>query len=611
VTLRTLTLAVVALATAAPARAVQVWPALATEKIRPAAGARAASSAKIAAARNEFEAFQVVVTGPASNVRATATAFTGPGSIPDVRLYRVATINCPYPSSLDGASGVWPDALVPDVDEVTKEKRNAFPFTVATGESRAIWVDVRVPADAPAGDYGASVRVTWDGGEATVPVTLTVWPFTLPSTASLKTAFGLSWGTLNSAHGVSGDALSTVRARYGQLALEHRLSLSKIDDGNRDLNHFSSFYGPQFSGSSPAALAGAKLTAIEYLGGASAYTSWSSWFGNKGWSDQLFQYTCDEPPLTCKWSDIPTRAASARAAGIRTLVTTTIQEADQNGVTGSIDIMVPVVNFLESPSGEFAGPQRAKYDAWLAGSPRRELWTYQSCMSHGCGGTVNMGSPSATDKYYTGWPSYMIDASAVRNRAMEWISFENRLTGELYWETTQAFSADPWNSQWDFSGNGDGTLFYPGTPSKIGGTSQIPVGSIRLKMIREGMEDYEYLKLLTDLGDGALAREIATGLFPHAYQTEASPTALMAARERIAKRIVERTAATPPGTGTGSDPGGGTGTDGGSGPVPGPQDPNPPGAVPFERGGCNGGAAGGLVALLGLVGAVRVRRRRR
>ncbi len=34
-----------------------------------------------------------------------------------------------------------------------------------------------------------------------MPVSLTVWPFTLPSTASLKSAFGLSYGTLVTAHG--------------------------------------------------------------------------------------------------------------------------------------------------------------------------------------------------------------------------------------------------------------------------------------------------------------------------------------------------------------------------------------------------------------------------
>ncbi|HLG23094.1 MAG TPA: hypothetical protein VI382_09780, partial [Candidatus Manganitrophaceae bacterium] len=36
---------------------------------------------------------------------------------------------------------------------------------------------------------------------------------------------------------------------------------------------------------------------------------------------------------------------------------------------------------------------------------------------------------------------------------------------------------------------------YPGRPDQVGGTHHIPIESIRLKMIREGLEDYEYLKL--------------------------------------------------------------------------------------------------------------------
>ncbi|ACL67551.1 conserved hypothetical protein [Anaeromyxobacter dehalogenans 2CP-1] len=592
--------AVLALLFAAlPAQAASVWTATSTEKIRPAAPARAPGGAALTAARNEFEAFQVVITGAATGVRATTAGLTGPASLP-VRLYREAIIHLANPSALDGGTGPWPDALVPDVDELTGERRNAFPFAVPAGESRAVWVEVHVPPDAPAGEYAGSVQVTWDGGEATVPVTLTVWPFTLPSTASLKSAFGLSWGTLNTAHGVSGDALSTLRGRYGQLALDHRVTLSRIDDGNRDLAHFASFFGPLFDGGAATSLPGAQATSVEYLGGSSGYASWASFFQSRGWDDRLFQYTCDEPPLQCAWGDIPARAASARAVSpaLRTLVTTTVQQADAAGVTSSIDVLVPVVNFLDDRAGErFAGPQRAAYDAFLAGSPRREVWTYQSCMSHGCGGTVDMGSPSDSDRYFTGWPSYMIDASAVRNRAMEWISFNHRVTGELYYETTMAYSHDPWNNQWDFSGNGDGTLFYPGTPAKVGGTTQIPVASIRLKMIREGMEDYEYLKLLTDLGDGALAREISGALFPHPYDAEVSPADLLAARERIARRIVELGGGAPgaPGSGTGSGSGGG-GAGGGLQ------------AGVIAPSGCRSGA-GGLLALLGLAGAVRRRRR--
>ncbi len=598
-------LACALLASPFPAGAAQVWTTHATEKIRPSAAARDAGSARISAARNESEAFQVVVTGEARGVTAAATDLVGPATIGGVRLYREALITLWTPSALDGGTGPWPDALVPDVDEVAHERRWAFPFDVPAGESRAVWVEVHVPDDAPAGVYHGEVAIAWQGGGATVPVTLTVWPFTLPSTASLKSAFGLYYGDLPAAHGVSGDAFSALRALYGQFAVDHRVTLSKIDDGNPDLAHLTAFYGEELDGTAATALAGARLTALEFVG-RSDYASWASWFDARGWSDRLFQYTCDEPPITCAWTDIPLLAQAARAVSppLRTLVTTTIQEADANGVTGSIDVIVPVVNFMDDkPGSGFAGDQRAAYGAFLAASPSRELWTYQSCMSHGCGGTVNMGSPSDQDLYFTGWPTYVIDAAAVRNRAMEWLSFKNGATGELYYETTMAYSHDPWNDQWDFNGNGDGTLFYPGTPSLIGGTTDIPVASIRLKMIREGMEDYEYLRMLADAGEGDFARGVVDALFPHPYSTDIAPEALLAARETLAARIVELGL-------SGADPGvapdpvattpGPIVTGAGSGASAG--DPSPTG--------CASGGAGGLLAGLGVVAAGAARRRR-
>src|SRR6185312_9261412 len=100
----------------------------------------------------------------------------------------------------------------------------------------------------------------------------------------------------------------------------------------------------------------------------------------------------------------------------RSLVTTTIEGANAQGVTSSVNVMVPVVNDLE-PKG--AADDRASYDAFLS-SGGNELWWYQSCMSHGCG-------PGATDPYWAGWPSYAIDASAIRARAQEWLSFKNNV----------------------------------------------------------------------------------------------------------------------------------------------------------------------------------------
>jgi uncharacterized protein (TIGR03382 family) len=587
---RALLLAALA-ASPAAASAASVWTAMATEKIRPDAKPRATTEAALGAARNEFEAFQVVVSGRATGVKVEAGPLVSlDGAITDAKLYREDLIDVGQPSALDGATGRWPDALVPAVDDVVGEQRNAFPFDVQDGESRAVWVEYHVPQGAKPGAYRGGVKVTTGEGEAVVSVTLTVWDFELPSTASLRSYFGIAYGTIPSGHHLSGDADAQLRARYAQLALDHRISVTVGDDGHdRDIGHFDRFYGPLVSGTAPTRLPGARLTSVKFVGDTSSsgdMRAMAQHARSQGWLDRLFQYTCDEPPLTCAWSDIDVRTKAAHDADpeLRTLVTTTVWDADSHGVTGGLDILVPVVNWTDDkPGSPVAGDQRARYDGFLASAKAKELWLYQSCMSHGCGGTVNMGSPSDSDRYYTGWPTYMIDAPAVRNRAMQWIDFAERASGELYWETTYAFLHDAWSNQWDFSGNGDGTLFYPGTPSRIGGKTDIPVASIRLKMIREGMEDYEYLKLLADSGDGQLAHDIARKLFPNAYTTDVDPAALMQAREAMAARIVQlRGGRTPDGL--------------------------------FGTGGCgsSGGLGGGsLLALPVLLGLGMLRRRRR
>jgi hypothetical protein len=617
-----------------------------SEKVRPSAGARALSPAVLGAAKNEFEAFQIAVTadaGAVSGVSASATALSGPQTLPAPRLFREELIHLGNASAPDGFTGDVPDALVPDVDDVVGEKRNAFPFNVSAGQTRVIWVELHVPAGAQPGVYQGSVTVSAGGTTlATVPVTVTVWDFALPSTSSLKSHFGLSYGSLPRQHGVSGQAFSQLRARYSQLALDHRISVSSFDDGSfADLNHFEQYFGPLANGTAPTQLEGAKLTSIRFLGSrtASTYASWASFFKARGWFDRLFDYTCDEPPATCSWSDIPARNAIMKQGdpSFRSLVTTDVQSATANGVLSSVDLLVPVVNYMDGKSSAdpggwddpYSGYQRSRYDAFLASGPSKELWMYQSCMSHGCGGSST---------YFTGWPSYMIDTASVRSRAMEWLSFAWGLTGELYWDTTYAYtegSADPWSDQWQFSGNGDGTLFFPGTPARIGGATHIPVASLRLKMLREGMEDYEYLKALSDAGDPALAHQLAESLFPDAW-SEPSISDLLAARERIAARILELAGKPAPasepgstsGTGgsAGSAAGGGSsagsGTDGGGSPsgIGGagaglnPSDPasasgSTLGSVAGS--GCSAGSAAEGVACLGLLAALVVRRRRR
>jgi len=114
---------------AGSASAAQVWVAPAAQKIQPQTQppAGAPTSAAIAAAQNEFESFQVVVTGAASGVSMAIEGLSdGAGHTitgRDVVLYREALLNVTAPTGGDGAAGMWPDALVPDVDPIAGEKR--------------------------------------------------------------------------------------------------------------------------------------------------------------------------------------------------------------------------------------------------------------------------------------------------------------------------------------------------------------------------------------------------------------------------------------------------------------------------------------------------------
>ena len=161
--------------------------------------------------------------------------------------------------------------------------------------------------------------------------------------------------------------------------------------------------------------------------------------------------------------------------------------------------------------------QRGEYDAYLDADASRSIWLYTSCMASGCAPPIWDGNP-----LWTGWPSYHIDQRPVEQRAMPWQAYLYEASGEYYFETMMDL-ADAWNvcnasadnCQFNEGGNGDGTFFYPGTPGQIGGPagSDIPIESIRLKRIRDGREDFEYLHYLSTHGKGVDARAVAGSLF--------------------------------------------------------------------------------------------------
>ena len=163
----------------------------------------------------------------------------------------------------------------------------------------------------------------------------------------------------------------------------------------------------------------------------------------------------------------------------------------------------------------------------------QSLWWYQSCVSHACG-----PYPPADRGEFVGWPTYSIDAPGTAARSMAWLAFANAISGELYYDVVYGYhETDPWVSQWAFAGNGDGTLYYPGTVARIGGQHDTPVESLRIVQISRGLQDHAYLTLCAQLGDQRFAEREARAMAPSLRGWARDPAAYEAARERLAARI--------------------------------------------------------------------------
>jgi hypothetical protein len=286
-----------------------------------------------------------------------------------------------------------------------------------------------------------------------------------------------------------------------------------------DAARYEREWGPLLEGR--ALKSGARVTSVDLRDSPSAstddekvayYRAVARHFDARGWRAQLFLYAKDEP----KPPDYPlvlAQSALARRAGVKVLIT-----APWSDTLGpAADILCPNLTcFFER-----AGPQTCAHVASVAQlrerlGPGRTIWWYQSCNSHGC--TGGPAANPAIENAYRGWASYMVDHPAPLNRAMGVLAFLAGVDGELYFDTVFAFhQQDPWKGVFAFGGNGDGTLFYPGTPEKVGG-AHAPVPSLRLKHIRDGLEDYEYLKALTARGKGELARAQAGRLARSGYE---------------------------------------------------------------------------------------------
>jgi hypothetical protein len=518
--------------------------------------------AQLFGARNEFVSFQVVIAGgPASNVRlALGNALTGVGgTIPaeNVTIYREEYYKTTAASIGMRPTGDWPDALIPSVDPLYREKRTGFPVVeLPAGENRVFWVDVLVPMTQQKGLYEGDLVLSADSLDSRhIPVRLDVRNFTLPSTTSLRSLFKIHTGGPFRATYPEGNTSDpelgwATNRDYARLALDNRITIANIQFQTPAIRNppaidakVEKYQLPLINGTDPnTRLRGARTTTFAVANAATSAT-WKQQARLGGFTDRSVLYatgpgrSCDEPQAkepvawpACK-AEVEEAHRDANWPGLPNVVTGSIQDVDKEKFWDYTDVIAPVIDQMHGkfPTWAYYGNQRDRYNDFLK-TPGKQLWMYTSCDAAGC--KDDPRDPEDWD----GWVDYTIDAAASQNRAMGWLAYLYDVSGELYYAVDQKLDT-AWTDQWFAGGNGDGTLFYPWKKDLVGGETRIPIESMRMKLIRNGHQDYEYLRLAGLNNKGDEARQIAQQLYPSIFDTITTDAEVDAARRRLADLV--------------------------------------------------------------------------
>lgn len=487
---------------------------------------------KVSGAGNEHVPFQVVITTPVPPgwrpkapdgffVSASELTSANGKTIPksQVSLFLEHYIQIYAISSPVGATGLWPDALAP----------LKLPFSMqaqyAVVGNRPIWVDVYIPTGTPAGLYKGTITISrFDKSIEKLNVEVEVYGFSLPEETHLITYVNISKGEIARFYNKpsSSPEIDQLSLNYFEFLSSHRMETwfndplvpelaikgekveAKFNDQRYDYflnkmklkrviletvpnyleaNIKAEPFSPEFNKKVKS-----YLSAVE------------SYFNKNGWRDRLvFNSPIDEPNTKKDYEETRKYAELVHQAvpGIPFLATESpiTDNPDWGTLRGYVNDFCVHGNKLNDPE-----VKQALREEQAKGG---EATWYISC-----------------DQAYP-QPNYFIDAPVLDPVMVPWITARYKMNGILYWAANfWNQTPDPWLdpvtyiSGFDCSGgyvlNGEGSLIYPGDHTKrYTGQPDVtgPVSSIRFEMLREGIEDYEYLWMLEDMGAGDFAEE--------------------------------------------------------------------------------------------------------
>lgn len=422
----------------------------------------ALSEIRLSAARCETESFQLVVANQSPQaLRDIRVSVSG---LKDVMatVYAAAAVHMPKPGRSGGAPpGHYFDLLRPAGGE-----------DIAAGQFRPYWIDLKISSRATGGIQRGQVSVATPAGTQSLSISLEVRDFELPAVPSLKLAFacGINWMAT-----YYGKPLTADQVRAAQdVMLQHRLGPVPMWGSGAEL------FGDEerlkyclANGMNVVLLTCGGKTDEQIDRSLAALEPKIAVLGRLKALDRTYLFGYDEITMSAP-DQIPAMRKAyerfhQRHAEIRRINTS---QPDQR-LQGFVDIFVV-------PTSQFV-PAMAQ---------GHEVWWYSV-------GADNLGSQ----------PDFRIDFPAIVQRAFFLADWKAGVKGHLYWAVQREWPANKdirdkahpeneWRTGYRhaFSNawvedNGGGNLFYPDPSGRM-------LPTPRVKRIRDGIEDYEYLAQL-------------------------------------------------------------------------------------------------------------------
>lgn len=537
-----------------PVGPTEIWSAYGTEKILQELDYSARhnqKTLKISAFKNEYESAQIVITAGKKGEYTVETADLKRADGAVLTKESFSVYHCKYvhldtikDSGVKTSVGDYPDALLPY--EVAVEYDENF---VEKGENQSIWISLHTMKDQPAGTYTGNFKVNFAGKEYSVPVSVTVYDYTLSDETHVKTSFGVNYDWISYAEL---DCSFELMQAYYDFFLEHRISAS---DFPMAITQSYTAYGEDYELFLDDVVEAARNEKCSVYRLPTVGTSTIVKYTDKDGTQASTSIPCLDEAQYKKFLQVIAERALVEDLNLFEKAYTYITFCDEYDMVGSLlgeikvkynynavkkynlDIADWIDNTLTCPDG-----MSATRFAELKAEMRNSLETMAHLLTgESLNGVLNHQGlegeiPRVTfvptiDKYADGeylqdahdyanelgtdvwtytavnptapFPTYHTEDQLISARLLNWMMYDYDIKGNLFWSSTlykytgtQVQVQDYYGEHLRYPGmNGDGVLVYPGRQYGIEG----PVSSIRLDAIRDGNEDYDLFYELEEI----------------------------------------------------------------------------------------------------------------